>query len=164
MRLGWLVAPGPAGSTTLSLRKRSTTARASSLDQLTLAQLITSGGYDRHIRRCRHNYRRRRDQLTHALRDASPQTHLSGIAAGMHAVLSLPDHLDEAAVTATAARRGLAVEGLRSYRHDVPQQPPALVGGIRDPTGPRLQRRPRPPGCHPPSASLITSTDIAVWN
>ena len=132
VRLGWLVAPA-GWLDDLVAAKAINDGQSSSLDQLTLAQLITSGGYDRHIRRCRHNYRRRRDQLTQVLRDASPQTHLSGIAAGMHAVLNLPDHLDEAAVTATAARRGLAVEGLRSYRHDVPEQPPALVVGYGTP-------------------------------
>jgi len=73
------------------------------------------------------------DQLTDALRDATPRTQLSRIAAGMHAVLSLPDHLDEAAATAAAARRGLAVDGLGSYRYNVPPQPPALVVGYGTP-------------------------------
>ena len=33
------------------------------LDQLALAELLTSGAYDRHVRRMRQRYRRRRDQL-----------------------------------------------------------------------------------------------------
>jgi len=132
VRLGWLVAPA-GWLDDLVAAKATNDAHSCSLDQLTLAQLITSGGYDRHIRRSRHSYRRRRDQLAHALHEPSLRTHLSGIAAGMHAVLSLPDHLDEPAVIAAATRRGLAVEGLRSYRHQAPPQRPALVVGYGTP-------------------------------
>lgn len=130
VRLGWLVAPA-GWLDELVAAKAINDAHSSSLDQLALAHLITSGGYDRHLRRCRHNYQRRRDQLNHALRD--PSLHLSGIAAGMHSVLSLPEHLDETSVIGAAARRGLALEGLHSYWHDVPRQAPALVVGYGTP-------------------------------
>jgi GntR family transcriptional regulator/MocR family aminotransferase len=44
------------------------------LDQLTSAEFITSGAYDRHVRAARLRYRRRRDQLVSAL--ASRPRHL----------------------------------------------------------------------------------------
>ncbi|GAA3049034.1 hypothetical protein GCM10020000_31860 [Streptomyces olivoverticillatus] len=42
------------------------------LDQLTLAEFITGGGYDRHVRSVRLHYRRRRDQLVAALAEHAP--------------------------------------------------------------------------------------------
>ena len=54
------------------------------LDQLTLAEFITSGGYDRHVRRSRLAYRRRRDRLAAALgreRPAGPGDRHRGRAA-----------------------------------------------------------------------------------
>lgn len=50
VRLGWLVAPRK-WLDDLVAAKAVADAHSSSLDQLALAQLITSGGYDRHIRR-----------------------------------------------------------------------------------------------------------------
>ena len=68
LRLGWLVLPGRAWSTRWSRPRRWPTGSSSALDQLTLAELIASGGYDRQVRRMRLAYRRRRDQLVAALR------------------------------------------------------------------------------------------------
>ena len=96
VRLGWLVVPP-------RLLDAVTTALdggPSALDQLTLAEFIASGGYDRQIRRARLAYRRRRDRLVAAL--APLNLEVSGIAAGMHRArpalrcafrLSRPDHL-----------------------------------------------------------------------
>ena len=53
-----------------------------------MAEFIDSGGYDRQIRRTRLVYRRRRDRLAAALR--RQRRHVTGIAAGLHAVLELP--------------------------------------------------------------------------
>src|SRR6185312_10427631 len=85
LRLGWLAAP--AGLTEeLVAAKSSLGAENGILDQLTLARLITSGGYDRQIRQARLVYRRRRDQLIAALGRHVPDVRLTGIAAGLHAV------------------------------------------------------------------------------
>jgi len=84
------------------------------IDQLTLAEFITSGGYDRQIRRARLAYRRRRDRLAAALRRQGLR--VTGIAAGMHAVLELPrTSLEHAALTG-AGEHGVAIDGLRHYR------------------------------------------------
>jgi GntR family transcriptional regulator / MocR family aminotransferase len=142
VRLGWVVAPS-AWLDDLVAAKAVADAHSSSLDQLALAQLITSGGYDRHVRRCRLRYRRRREQLVQALRDADVRTRVSGIAAGMHAVVTLPPGLDEPTAVAVAARHGLTIEGLRDYRRSTaeesmaeqstPDQRPALVVGYGTP-------------------------------
>ena len=110
LRLGWLVVPPRL----LDAVAAELAAGPSALDQLTLAEFITSGGYDRQIRRARLAYRRRRDRLATALRRQGLR--VSGIAAGMHAVLELPDRSVERAVLTEASQHGLAIDGLGGYR------------------------------------------------
>ena len=90
------------------------TAGPSGLDQLTLAEFIDSGGYDRQIRRTRLAYRRRRDRLAAALHRQG--RHVTGIAAGLHAVLELPQADIERQLIARASQHGLALLGLDSFR------------------------------------------------
>jgi DNA-binding transcriptional MocR family regulator len=87
---------------------------ASGLDQLILAEFISSGGYDRQVRRARLEYRRRRDRLAAALHRQG--LHVTGIAAGLHAVLELPGTDAERQLIARATRHGLALQGLESFR------------------------------------------------
>jgi GntR family transcriptional regulator / MocR family aminotransferase len=114
-RLGWLVLPASLVGEVTAAREL-TTGPGSRLDQLTLAEFITSGGYDRHIRRSRLAYRRRRDRLAAALGREAPRVRVTGIAAGLHALCELPPGLTEEHLVARAAARGLEVEGLARYR------------------------------------------------
>jgi GntR family transcriptional regulator/MocR family aminotransferase len=114
-RLGWLVLPASLVGEVTAAREL-TTGPGSRLDQLTLAEFITSGGYDRHVRRSRLAYRRRRDRLAAALGREAPRVRVTGIAAGLHALCELPPGLTEDQVVARAAARGLEVEGLARYR------------------------------------------------
>src|SRR6185437_5307465 len=75
------------------------------LDQLALADLIDSGGFDRQVRRARLVYRRRRDRLVAALATQAPMVHVTGLAAGLHALLDLPAGRTEADVLLRAAAR-----------------------------------------------------------
>jgi GntR family transcriptional regulator/MocR family aminotransferase len=95
------------------------------LDQLTLAELIESGGYDRHVRRMRLVYRRRRDRLAAAVAG------VTGIDAGLHAVVELDE--DETEVVERAARRDLVIEGLDAYRFGRRSRGPSLVVGYGTP-------------------------------
>lgn len=70
LRLGWIVAPATLIEP-IAEAKRYHDASSSVLDQCALAQLIDSGGYERHPRRARRHYRQRRDQLLAALRRQS---------------------------------------------------------------------------------------------
>ncbi|MFD8690914.1 PLP-dependent aminotransferase family protein [Streptomyces sp. NPDC059651] len=133
LRLGWMVVPQ-------SLVREVTEAKgvsdwaSSALDQLTLAEFIASGAYDRHVRSMRLRYRSRRDQLVAALAERAPSIKVSGIAAGLHAVLELPEG-GEADVVRAAAWQGLGVEGLSFYRHpDAEVRREALVIGYGTPT------------------------------
>ena len=110
LRLGWLVVPPRLiDAVTAELA-----AGPSALDQLTLAEFITSGAYDRQIRRARLAYRRRRDRLAAALRRQGLR--VTGIAAGMHAVLDLPQTSLEHAALSGASEHGVAIDGLGHYQ------------------------------------------------
>jgi GntR family transcriptional regulator/MocR family aminotransferase len=134
LRLGWLVLPGGLLDEVVAARLLADR-QGSVLDQLTLAEFITSGGYDRHIRRSRLAYRQRRDRLVAALAGAAPRVTVTGIAAGLHALAELPAGQDEAEVIARAAGHGLLLEGLRPYfavrspgRPDRPDRAALVVG------------------------------------
>ncbi|CAM5415509.1 PLP-dependent aminotransferase family protein [Streptomyces violaceorubidus] len=114
LRLAWAVLPpGLADDLTASRGGLDT---SGVLDQLTLAEFLTSGAYDRHVRSARLRYRRRRDALVAALADRAPEVRVTGIAAGLHAVLGLPPGTEQQVVRA-AAWQGLALHGLSGFRH-----------------------------------------------
>ncbi|MGP3999933.1 MocR-like pyridoxine biosynthesis transcription factor PdxR [Streptomyces sp. 8N706] len=115
LRLGWLVLPADLVDPVVEL-KGPVEWQVGTLDQLTLAEFIDSGAYDRHVRGMRLRYRRRRDQLVGALAERAPHIRVTGIAAGLHAVLELPPGTEQAVVQG-AARQGLALQGLSWFRH-----------------------------------------------
>ncbi|MEV7194884.1 PLP-dependent aminotransferase family protein [Streptomyces sp. NPDC093510] len=115
VRIGWMVLPEHLVDDVLAA-KGEREAWASVLDQLTLADFIASGQYDRHIRRMRQRYRNRRDRLVTALAERAPHITATGIAAGLHAVLRLPPGTEASAVKA-AAWQGIALDGLAAFRH-----------------------------------------------
>jgi GntR family transcriptional regulator / MocR family aminotransferase len=132
LRLGWLVLPAHLVDDVVESRILADR-QASATEQLTLAEFIVSGAYDRQVRRGRLSYRRRRDRLVAALQRQAPRVRVTGIAAGMHALLELPASQNEEQIVASAARRGLAVEGLSTYRADDSRSGPALVVGYGTP-------------------------------
>jgi GntR family transcriptional regulator / MocR family aminotransferase len=121
LRLGWLVLPERLVAPVVAARPLAG-GDPPVLDQLALAGLLDSGGFDRHVRRMRQHYRRRRDALLEVLAGRPTR----GIAAGLHLVL---DVAGEAEVVAAAAAHGLALDGLRPYWHDPAGKPQGLVLG-----------------------------------
>jgi GntR family transcriptional regulator / MocR family aminotransferase len=129
VRLGWILAPralaaGVAAEKLLSDRGSST------LDQLTLAALMRSGRYDRHLRRMRSIYAQRRAQLMTALARHAPAVRLTGLAAGFHAVAHLPETSDEQAVVAAARERLVGLYGMSDHRARPTAAAPQLVLGF----------------------------------
>ncbi|MFJ5306083.1 PLP-dependent aminotransferase family protein [Streptomyces sp. NPDC088350] len=115
LRLGWMVLPERYVEGVLAA-KGEREAWASVLDQLSLADFIVSGSYDRHVRRMRQRYRSRRDRLVAALAARAPHIEVTGVAAGLHAVLRLPPGTERSALKA-AAWQGVALDGLAAFRH-----------------------------------------------
>jgi GntR family transcriptional regulator / MocR family aminotransferase len=132
LRLGWLALPERLVADVMAA-KRAAGRLSSSLDQLTLAELIRSGGYDRQVRRARLAYRRRRDRLVGALARDVPGVSVTGIAAGLHLLVRLPGAVAEEEVIARAAARGLAVQGLTASRAGAQDLGPALIVGYATP-------------------------------
>jgi GntR family transcriptional regulator / MocR family aminotransferase len=103
------------------------------LAQLAFAELIESGALDRHIRRMRRRYRDRRDALIETLTRYAPEVSIQGIAAGLHAIVSLPEHISEAEVLAVAHRRKVAVTGLTPFWHGAGHREEGIVIGYGTP-------------------------------
>ncbi|GAA1218796.1 MULTISPECIES: MocR-like pyridoxine biosynthesis transcription factor PdxR [Streptomyces] len=134
LRLGWMVLPqGLVGDAVAAKGERE--AWASVPDQLALADFLLSGAYDRHVRRMRQRYRGRRDRLVEALAERAPGVAVTGIAAGLHAVLRLPPGTERSVVKA-AAWGGVALDGLAEFRHPEATMPHAdgLVVGYSTPS------------------------------
>jgi GntR family transcriptional regulator / MocR family aminotransferase len=111
LRLGWIVLPSPLLEAVTEI-KRSHDAGSPTLDQLILAQLLDTGVYERHLRRMRKHYRRRRDALLMALRVRLPAIHIGGTAAGLHLIAVLPANLSATSVVQAAEARDLAIDAL----------------------------------------------------
>ncbi len=129
VRLGWVLAP-PALSGAVAGAKLLADRGTSGLDQLALAALLRSGRYDRHLRKMRGVYARRRTALIEALGRHAPAVRLTGLAAGFHAVAHLPDAADEDAVVAEALRRSVGLYGMAPFRAIRGAAPPQLVLGF----------------------------------
>jgi GntR family transcriptional regulator / MocR family aminotransferase len=115
LRLGWFVMPnrltGPMAEAKIAADRGSP-----ALEQLALADFITRGEFDRHLRRMRPVYRRRRDALLAALARRLPELEPVGISAGLHLVTWLPPNLDERAVVDAAYAAGVGIDGVGPYR------------------------------------------------
>ena len=129
VRLGWIVAP-PALSGAVAEAKLLSDRGTSGLDQLALAALLRSGRYDRHLRKMRGVYARRRTTLIGALGRHAPGVRLTGLAAGFHAVAHLPEAADEDAVVAEALRRSVGLYGMAPFRATRRAAAPQLVLGF----------------------------------
>jgi len=127
LRLGWFVMPEHLAEP-MAAAKIAADRGSPALEQLALADLIIRGEFDRHLRRMRPIYRRRRDALLTALALRLPQLEPTGVSAGLHLVTWLPPHLDEATVVDAAARAGVGVEGITPYRISHPG-PGGLIFG-----------------------------------
>jgi GntR family transcriptional regulator/MocR family aminotransferase len=126
LRIGWMLVPSRWADT---LRRSETTpSLPPTLDQLAFARLLTSGAYDRHLRKVRRAFRIRRDLLVAELEQRLPACEVSGVAAGLHLVLHLPETIRASAIVRQAETYGVHAVDLDRYRASG-SGPPALVLG-----------------------------------
>jgi GntR family transcriptional regulator/MocR family aminotransferase len=111
MRVGWLAA-SPALAARLAAVGSTLGDWASGPAQGALLSMITTGALERHIRRMRHDYARRRAAMTAAF-NGGDAGRLLGDEAGMHMILET--RRPAAEVAAAAAERGVAVATLERY-------------------------------------------------
>jgi GntR family transcriptional regulator / MocR family aminotransferase len=127
LRLGWFVLPGHL-TEPMAAAKIAADRGSPALEQVALADFISRGEFDRHLRRMRPVYRRRRDALLAALARHLPQLEPVGVSAGLHLVTWLPPDLDEATVVGAARQAGVALDAVGPYRITNPG-PDGLIFG-----------------------------------
>lgn len=129
LRLGYVVLP----SALLQpfLKAKSIIDRgAPTLTQAAVADFITEGHFERHLRRLRKEYGRHRQTLVSAVETYLAQSAaFAAEPAGLHIMLYLQEGLDEAKVVARAAARGVRVYAGRPY-HLQDQAPPSILLGF----------------------------------
>ena len=135
LRLGWMALPDDLVEPVIAAAGGQQF-YVNAIDQLTMADFITVGQYDKHIRRMRIAYRRRRDELVRRL--AGFDIGISGMSAGLHLLLLLPDGTEHE-VLRRAGEAGIALSGLSLLRHpragaDIPEADGVVVnfGGPAD--------------------------------
>jgi GntR family transcriptional regulator/MocR family aminotransferase len=138
MRLGWMLLPSWL-TWELTAAKTIEDGGSEVVGQLTLCDFIARGELDRHIRRMRLRYQRRRAALVQALERWLPQASVSGDDAGLFELVALPDDVDEHALVVAAAARGVGVEGL-ALHHFIPSGGPGLVLGYGNLAEPAIEQ------------------------
>lgn len=126
LRLGWLIAPQDLHDE-LVHKRWATDLGSPALPQLTLADLIASGVLERQLRSLRLRHRERRDAAVAAIRRYLPGCAIEGVAAGLHLLVTLPDHVDDAELAARAQQAGIIVVPVSALR--AAPGPPGIVVG-----------------------------------
>jgi GntR family transcriptional regulator/MocR family aminotransferase len=128
LRIGWLVVP-PALLQAVIHEKLLADRGTARIEQHAFADFLARGELDRHLRRMRAHYRRRRDALVGALAEALPEAAVLGVAAGLHVMLQLPDSDNEQAIREEAHDRRIELETMSDYRPAARKRSPALLLG-----------------------------------
>jgi GntR family transcriptional regulator/MocR family aminotransferase len=137
LRLGWLIVP-PSLSDAVVQAKALDDLGCSVLDQLVLARLLQTSAYDRHLRKARRRNRARRDALIGAVEQELPGARVSGVSAGLHALVRLPRGVELQALLAGAAEQSLGIYPLNLHRIDPGGPVEALVMGYANLSEPAI--------------------------
>jgi GntR family transcriptional regulator/MocR family aminotransferase len=128
LRLGWLVLPSWLEQTVADAKSNDDLG-SPAIEQLALADFISTGRFDRHLRRNRAVYRRRRDALVTAIEKHLPDVEVQGIAAGLHLLAKLPEGVDQERLVEAAAERSVGIYAIAPYRFPGSSGPPAILLG-----------------------------------
>ena len=115
LRIGYLVVPKSLSSA-FTTAKWLADQHSATLEQKTLAEFITSGLYQRHLRRLRRRNTDRREALLDAThRYLGERVEVSGDGSGTHVILWSRSRLSEAEVIANAASRSVGIYRISHY-------------------------------------------------
>jgi GntR family transcriptional regulator/MocR family aminotransferase len=128
LRLGYLVLPSPI--LPIFLKAKELVDRgAPTLTQAAVADFISEGHFERHLRRLRKEYGSRRKTLVEALDIYLPGlVEYSDVEAGLHVMIFLPADLVEEQIVASAAIAGVGVYPGSVYHFHRPSRPSLLLG------------------------------------
>jgi len=131
LRIGYLIAPKvlvPAFTAAKWLSDRHT----ATLEQQTLAEFISSGMYERYLRRVRRRNAARRDALLNAIHNhLGDSVEVTGDSAGAHVVLWPRHRIAEQNLITSAAAAGVGVYGISPYFLRRPPRTGFLLGYSR---------------------------------
>jgi len=137
LRLGWLVVPAWLIDRVVEAKLLADLG-SPTIEQLALAWLLQTAAYDRHLRKARRRNRDRRDALIAAVARNLPEAQVSGISAGLHALVRLPGAVDSQRLLELAAQRSLGVYPLTLHLIDPPRDTDALVLGYANLSAPAI--------------------------
>lgn len=131
LRIGYLVVPKsltPAFTTAKWLSDQ----HSATLEQQTLAEFISTGMYERHLRKLRRRNTSRREALLEAVHEfLGDRVELTGDGAGAHVVLWPKKRIAEADAIAQAASLGVGVYGIAHCFLKRPTRPGLTLGYAR---------------------------------
>jgi GntR family transcriptional regulator / MocR family aminotransferase len=131
LRIGYLIVPKSLAAVFTSA-KWLCDRHTATLEQETLAEFITSGMYERHLRRLRRrNTARRKVMLDAVDRYLGDRVQVTGYGAGAHVVLWPHGRIAETAVLEAAASRGVGIYGISPYFLAQPSSSGFLLGYSR---------------------------------
>jgi GntR family transcriptional regulator / MocR family aminotransferase len=138
LRLGWLVLPTSLIDAVVEAKLLHDLG-SPTIEQLALARLIESATYDRHLRKARRRNRARRDALIAAVANSLPGAQVTGVSAGLHALVRLPRAFDAQRLLTQAAKHSLGVYPLTLHLIDPPPETDALVLGYANLSEPAIE-------------------------
>jgi GntR family transcriptional regulator/MocR family aminotransferase len=131
LRIGYLIAPKslvPAFTSAKWLCDRHT----ATLEQETLAEFISTGMYERHLRRVRRRNAAHREALLDAIHEyLGDRVEVTGDGAGAHVVLWPCKRISENTVIEKAAARGVGIYGISGYFLTLPSGAGLMLGYSR---------------------------------
>ncbi|MFF5181366.1 PLP-dependent aminotransferase family protein [Micromonospora sp. NPDC000316] len=126
LRVGWLLVPSRWREAVVAAKRNADLGNAV-LPQLVLAELMTSGALDRHLRLLRRRHIRRRDAMIAALTRHLPGTTAHGAAAGLHLMITVPGAVADTDLAAATLARGVKVQPL-TWHCQRPYRPGLVLG------------------------------------
>lgn len=114
LRLGYLVAPQHVIAKAVAI-VQALHGDVPLLPQATLADFINEGHFNRHLRKMRRHYQRRKQLATTLLQQHLPECKLSALAAGLHLVLEFPTVIDDVRLAHQLAGYGIKAQPLQRY-------------------------------------------------
>jgi GntR family transcriptional regulator/MocR family aminotransferase len=128
LRIGWMVLPSHLVAP-VTISKGLADTGSSVMDQIAFAKLLTTGGYDRHLRQMRRRYLTRRNALLWALARYLPEATVLGAAAGVHLTVQFPGGCRVADLVRRASDMRVRVEPLAPCYAEPEMAPPGLMLG-----------------------------------
>jgi GntR family transcriptional regulator / MocR family aminotransferase len=120
VRIGWLLPPARYRDRLIDAKRNADLGNAV-VPQLVLAELMSSGAMERHLRLLRRRHRERRDAMISALQTHVPTARVHGAAAGLHLTITFDPDLDDVDLARRLLEAGVKTQPLSWHR----QQPGA---------------------------------------